>query len=247
MKTSIDVVIPIFNEEEDLIPKINDLKDFLAKFNDRWDWNISIFDNGSIDSSEKIGLELESNSLGQIRYNRMELRGRGRALSKAWTSSNAKIVCYMDLDLSTDLTHFESLISAIDENRCHIAIGSRLVKGSQVLKRAAFRSVLSKGYSLLIKLMFSPGISDAQCGFKAMRTSLAKKIIPVIKDTGFFWDTELLLISSAAGLKILEIPVLWKDDPESRVRIINTIITDFRGLIRMRLGGMQDAVRKIRL
>ena len=247
MKTSVDVVIPIFNEEEDLSLKINDLKDFLAKFNNRWDWNISIFDNGSVDGSEKIGLELESNSLGKIRYTRMELRGRGRALSQAWTSSDAKIVCYMDLDLSTDLIHFEALISAIDESRCDIAIGSRLIKGSQVLRRTSFRSVLSKGYNILIKLMFSPGISDAQCGFKAMHGSLAKKTVPMIKDTGFFWDTELLLISSAAGLKILEIPVLWKDDPESRVRIINTVITDLRGLLRMRLGGMQKAARKIRI
>ena len=95
--------------------------------------------------------------------------------------------------------------------------------------------------------MFSTGISDAQCGFKAMHGSLAKKIVPIIKDPGFFWDTELLLISSAAGLKILEIPVIWTDDPESRVRIINTIFTDLRGLIRMRLGGMQKAARKIRI
>tara|TARA_B100000686_G_C16787746_1_gene976404 strand:+ start:2775 stop:3530 length:756 start_codon:yes stop_codon:yes gene_type:complete len=245
MKTSIDIVIPIFNEEDDLRHKITELNQFLSKFNERWNWKISIFDNGSIDDSERIGLQLESNSLGKIHYHRMALRGRGRALSQAWTVSDADIVCYMDLDLSTNLMHFESLISAIDEKRCHLAIGSRLSQGSKVMQRSFFRSVLSKGYNFLIKVIFSSGISDAQCGFKAMDANLAKKIVPMIKDTGFFWDTELLLISSAASLDILEIPVYWEDDPDSRVRIINTIITDLRGLVRMRLGGMNKAAREI--
>lgn len=246
MKTSIDVVIPIYNEEQDLRQKINDLQKFLTKFNDRWDWMISIFDNGSTDESQRIGMELDSNSSRKIRYQRLEIRGRGNALSMAWTHSNAKIVCYMDLDLSTDLMHFESMVSAIDDNRYHIAIGSRLVKGSKVLNRTFFRNVLSIGYSYLIRLLFSPGFSDAQCGFKAMHSSLAKQVVPKIKDTGFFWDTELLLISSAAGLKILEIPVLWRDDPGSRVRVLNTIISDLRGLFRMRLGGLRQAAHTIR-
>ena len=245
MKTSLDVVIPIYNEEEDLNSNINLLKDFLTKFDDVWHWKILIVDNGSTDNSEMIGLQLEADFPHKIKYKRMNLRGRGRALSEAWTQSPADIVCYMDLDLSTNLTHFETLVSAIDKKRYHVAIGSRMMKDSQVLNRTLFRTLLSQGYSFLIKIMFSPDFMDAQCGFKAMRSSLAKKVVPTVKDTGFFWDTELLLASSAAGLKILEIPVLWRDDPNSRVRIFHTIISDLRGLLRMRLGGAQIEARKI--
>lgn len=232
MKMKILITIPVLNEEKELEKNINILASFLAK-NLKYDWEIEIADNGSIDKTQEIGKKLAKNSSGKIKYLRLEKRGRGRALKKSWSKSDADMLTYMDVDLSTNLKSFPPLIDKII-NGADISIGSRLLKASQI-KRQLKREILSRGYNILIKLFFQNKFSDAQCGFKAIKKEAASALLPKIKDNEWFFDTELLLLAERNGFKIAEVPVEWIEDLDSRVKIFKTVMEDVKGLIRLKL------------
>ncbi len=175
----------------------------------------------------------------------MEQRGRGRALKRAWAESNADIVAYMDVDLSTDLSALPQTIAAVDGEGYDIAIGSRLKRGAQVMGRSFKRELISRSYSLIFRAMFLAGFQDAQCGFKAVSRRAADEVAPLVVDNGWFFDTEMLLIAEKNGYRIKEIPVKWTDDPDSRVKIISTAWEDIKGLLRLRFGGLRQASREI--
>ena len=160
------------------------------------------------------------------------------ALRTAWLASEADIVAYMDVDLSTDLAALNPLVNSIAEQDFDIAIGSRLVKGARVERRPLKREITSRGYSFLFRAMFLTGFRDAQCGFKALSRRAVDELVPLIKNNRWFFDTELLLLAEANGLRIREIPVHWTDDPDTRVKILGTAIEDVKGLLRLRLGGI---------
>ncbi len=236
MKTSVDIVIPVLNEERALPVCVANLTAFIDGHPER-DWRITIADNGSTDRTPEVAREL-SGADSRVGMVRLEQRGRGRALKKAWMESDADVRCYMDVDLSTDLKSLPDLVSAVADEGYDVAIGSRLRPGSVVEGRTLTREITSRGYNLLIRLMFRPGFRDAQCGFKAISASAATSLPPRVKNNNWFFDTELLLIAAHSGLRIKETPVHWRDDPDTRVRIVATAMEDIRGLLRLRFGGM---------
>lgn len=227
---SVDVVIPVYNEEIVLARSVAILRDFLAK-NLSCRWRIVVADNGSVDGTLAIAREL-AQQYPDVGYVQLEQKGRGRALRKAWLESDADVVSYMDVDLSTKLDAFPELLHALEEG-CDIAIGSRLMKGSNV-KRSLKREVTSRGYNLLIKAMFCSSFSDAQCGFKAVKRDAVQVLVPLIKDQAWFFDTELLLLAGMKGYRIKDVPVEWVEDEDTRVHIASTIWEDIKGLLRVR-------------
>lgn len=227
---SIDVVIPVYNEERVLAGSVGKLRDFLCK-NLSCRWQIVIADNGSVDGTLAVARAL-SEQYPDVKYVQLELKGRGRALRKAWLESDADAVSYMDVDLSTELAAFPKMIEALDEGY-HVAVGSRLMAGSKV-KRGLKREITSRGYNLLIKLLFCSGFSDAQCGFKAVTRDIAQELVPHIKDQAWFFDTELLLLAEKKGYRIKDVPVEWVEDEDTRVKIVNTAWEDVKGLLRVR-------------
>ena len=240
MTTSLDVVVPVLNEAQDLPPNISRLHEFLSGQLDDYDWRIVIADNGSTDSTPDIAKAL-SQQHARVGYIRVEQRGRGRALARAWVNSDADIVSYMDVDLATDLSHLRELVEAVENEDYDIAIGSRLKKGAQVIGRPPKRELISRAYSLIFRAMFVTGFRDAQCGFKALSRRAANDVVPLVQDTGWFFDTELLILAEKNGYRIKEVPVKWIDDPDSRVRITTTAYEDMKGLLRLRFGGLRKA------
>ena len=208
------------------------------------DWRVVIADNGSTDSTPEICRSL-SEAFEDVGYLRLEQRGRGRALKAAWRESDAHAVAYMDVDLSTDLAALPVLMEAIQAGRCDVAIGSRLCPGARVTGRTLKREFISRAYNLLIRAMFMVRFRDAQCGFKAVSRRAADSVVPLVEDNGWFFDTELLLLAEKSGHAIEEVPVSWTDDPDTRVRIVSTAWTDFKGLLRMRFGGLRRAVKAL--
>lgn len=242
MATSVEIVIPVLNEERALPSSVKVLHSFLSERLSTYDWRIVIADNGSNDSTPQVSAHLIEN-YQRVRYTRLEKRGRGRALSKTWMESEADIVAYMDVDLSTNLNAFPKLVNSIDREGYDIAIGSRLIRGSTVIGRPPHREFISRIYSLIFRSMFFTGFHDAQCGFKAITRQAAQLLLPLIQDTGWFFDSELLILSEKNKYRIVEIPVTWADDPDSRVRIISTAYGDLKGLLRLRFGGLRRASR----
>ena len=234
MAATVDLVIPVYNEEKALPRSILILTDFL-KDNLPNPWRVVIADNASTDDTRSVS-EMLCDRYGGVSYLHLPQKGRGRALRTAWMDSTAEIVSYMDVDLSTDLVHFPQLVRAL-ETGDHIAVGSRLSKESRVT-RSWKREFISRGYNLMIKSMFFAGFPDAQCGFKALTRQAAQAIVPHIKNDNWFFDTELLLIAAKRGYRIRSIPVKWDDDPTSTVNVVRTAAEDIRGLLRLRFGGI---------
>ncbi len=228
--TSIDVVIPVYNEGHVLAQSVATLRGFLRQ-NLAQSWRIVIADNASTDKTWEVAQAL-CQEHPDVAATHLDEKGRGRALRRAWLESTADIVSYMDVDLSTELTAFPELIGAIEEGY-DIAIGSRLMHGSSV-ERSSKREFTSRSYNLLIKAMFRTKFSDAQCGFKALSSKAAGELVPVIRDHEWFFDTELLILAQKRGYRTKEIPVAWVEDPDSRVDVLKTALDDIKGLLRLR-------------
>lgn len=236
MPTTVDIVIPVLNEEVALDGCIEKLNVFIADHPEH-DWRIVIADNGSADRTREIATELVAQQ-ANMSLSTLDQRGRGRALKKAWGEGDADVRLYMDVDLSTDLKSLPPLVAAVADDGYEIAIGSRLLKDSEVVDRTLKREITSRGYNILIHLFFPlTKFRDAQCGFKAISRKTAENILPLVKDDAWFFDTELLLLAGKAGYGIKEIPVHWEDDPDTRVKIVSTAWEDVKGLLRLRFKG----------
>ena len=235
MASSVDIVIPVLNEEERLPRGIVILHNFLRQEMTNNPWRIVIADNGSTDRTRSVCEMLVQRYPG-VAYLYIPQRGRGRALRAAWMESTADIVSYMDVDISTSLVHFPRLIRAI-ERGYDVAIGSRHVKGARV-QRSLRRDFLSRTYNLMIRALFFVPFKDAQCGYKVLSRPAARALVPMVKDNHWFFDTELLIIASKWDYRIREVPVEWMEDRNSRVKVFRTAWEDIKGLLRLRFGGI---------
>jgi glycosyltransferase involved in cell wall biosynthesis len=229
--SSIDVVLPVLNEEKVLERSVRALHAFLSDHLPQHDWRIVVADNGSTDRTFAIAEALET-SLGKVSALHIPEAGRGRALTLAWLASDADVRSYMDIDLSTDLAAFPALVGAILDDGYDVAVGSRLSRESETT-RSLKREVLSRGFVLMTNLLFRAHLHDTQCGFKAVSADAAARLLPLVKDTGWFWDTELLLLAAKGGWRIATVPVRWLEDTDSRVKIVSTASKDIAGLLRM--------------
>ncbi len=228
---SVDVVIPVYNEERALPISIPILCQYLESYVP-YHWTVTIVDNASIDRTMDVATELASR-FPQVKVLHLDQKGRGRALKAAWLASEADIVSYMDVDLSTNLSSFMPLIAPLATGHSEAAIGSRLSKGA-VVTRQWKREVISRTYNLMIKLTFRNRFSDAQCGFKALTQQAATSLLPLVENNEWFFDTELLLLAEERGLRIHEVPVDWVEDLDTRVKIVATVTEDIKGLWRVR-------------
>ncbi|MFI5492446.1 glycosyltransferase [Actinoplanes sp. NPDC051859] len=229
----LDVVVPVYNEEIDLEPCVRRLHAYLAaEFPYRF--RITIADNASTDSTADVARRL-TETLPGVSSVHLTQKGRGRALKHVWSHSDAAVLAYMDVDLSTDLGALLPLVAPLISGHSDLAIGSRLARGSRVV-RGAKREFISRSYNLILRGTLSARFSDAQCGFKAIRADVAERLLPMVEDTGWFFDTELLVLAEKAGLRIHEVPVDWIDDPDSRVDIVATAVADLRGIVRVARG-----------
>ncbi|WP_435795394.1 glycosyltransferase [Micromonospora taraxaci] len=226
----LDVVIPVYNEETDLGPCVRRLHAHLTE-HFPYPFRITIADNASVDDTRAIADNLATELPG-VDVLHLDAKGRGRALSAAWSASSAPVLAYMDVDLSTDLAALLPLVAPLISGHSDLAIGTRLARTSRVV-RGAKREVISRAYNLLLRGALAARFSDAQCGFKAIRADVAGELLPLVRDTGWFFDTELLVLAQRAGLRIHEVPVDWVDDPDSRVDIVATALADLRGVGRL--------------
>ena len=226
----VEIVVPVYNEQDDLGPSVQRLHAFLDK-DFPFSAVITIADNASTDSTWTRALELEA-TLPGVRAVHLDAKGRGRALHQVWAASSARVVAYMDVDLSTDLNALLPLVAPLLSGHSDLAIGSRLARSSRVV-RGPKRELISRSYNLILRTTLRAGFSDAQCGFKAMRTECARALLPHVHDTAWFFDTELLVLAERSGLRIAEVPVDWVDDPDSRVDIVATALADLRGVARV--------------
>ena len=226
----VEVVIPVYDEEACLAASVRRLHRHLSdEF--PFSWRITIADNASTDATLAVARRLERELPG-VEVIHLDEKGRGRALRAAWTASAAAVVAYMDVDLSTDLRALLPLVAPLLTGHSDVAIGSRLARGSRVA-RSPRRELISRAYNHVLRALLRARFSDAQCGFKAVRADAARRLVPLVRDESWFFDTELLVLAQRAGMRIHEVPVDWVEDPDSRVDIVSTAIDDLRGVLRL--------------
>jgi len=227
---ALDVVVPVYNEQADLEPAVRRLHEYLST-RVPLTFRITIADNASTDETAAIADRL-ADELPAVSAVHLAEKGRGRALKLVWSHSDAGVLAYMDVDLSTDLAALLPLVAPLISGHSDLAIGTRLHRGSRVV-RGTKREFISRSYNLLLRGTLAARFSDAQCGFKAIRADVARELLPLVQDTGWFFDTELLILAERSGLRIHEVPVDWVDDPDSRVNIVQTAKDDLKGVARV--------------
>jgi len=246
MTALVNLTLPVFNESTQLAESLRRVLAFLS-LQAQYEWEVVIADNGSTDGTGEVAKRVkvegrmknaETGGLAtgiQIRVVRLEQAGRGRSLKEVWLGSEAAVLSSMDVDLSTDLAHLPELIEVVASGRYDLAVGSRLLPESRTT-RGWKRELISRTYNRLLQVGLSLRVRDAQCGFKAISRRAAQALLPQVRDTGFFFDTELLVLAQRGEWRVRELPVRWVDDPDSRVRLWQTIWQDLKGVWRMRKG-----------
>jgi putative flippase GtrA len=237
---TVDVVVPVYNEERALPGCLRVLRSFL---DDQlpFEWTITVVDNASTDGVLHVARELAASD-DRIRVLHLDRKGRGHALRTAWTYSDADVVVYMDVDLSTGLDALLPLVIPLINGHSDVAIGSRLAPGARTV-RSSRREVISRCYNTMIRFTHGARFSDAQCGFKAARTDVVRPLLAHVHDDGWFFDTELLLLAEHNGLRVHEVPVDWVEDVDSRVQVWSTALADARGLARVARAKAAGAAR----
>ncbi len=227
----VEIVIPVYNEEHVLRQSVETLRSYLVRYFP-YQWQITVADNASTDGTWKLAEQLSAECAG-VHALHLDQKGRGRALRTAWLASDADVVSYMDVDLSTNLESFLPLVAPIITGHSDLAIGSRLLRGAMVTRQWK-REIISRCLNLTIKLLFRNRFSDAQCGFKAIRRTIAQELLPLVENQAWFFDSELLLLAEERGYRIYEVPVVWVEDLDSRVNVVKTAVEDLKGLLRVR-------------
>ena len=230
---SVDLVIPCYNEERVLAESVAKLGAWCAANLAAYRWRIVVADNASTDGTLAVAQRLASEDPDGVGYIHLDRKGRGRALTRAWLESNADAMCYMDVDLSTDVDMITPLLDGVLDEGYDVAYGSRVSHGSDI-ERSLKREINSRGYILLIKALFWTKFADAQCGFKAIRREAARALLPHVRDGEWFWDTELLVLAEKSGYRLKEVPVRWTEDPDTRVKFPQDIIKMASQLLKLR-------------
>src|ERR1044071_694630 len=195
----LDVVVPVYNEEADLGPCVRRLHAHLTG-TFPYPFRITVADSASVGATLAVAGEL-ADELPGVAVLHLTEKGRGRALRAAWTASDAPVLAYMDVDLSTDLNALLPLLAPLLSGHSDVAIGTRLAHGARVI-RGPKRELISRGYNRLLHTALRARFSDAQCGFKAVRREAAVDLLVSVRDDGWFFDTELLILAQRAGLRI---------------------------------------------
>lgn len=224
-KPTVEIVVPVYDEEIELEKNITKLYNFSLQNLKKYDWHITIADNASRDKTPIVAAAL-TKKFPHLSLLRIEQKGRGRAVKRAWIATPATYYVYMDLDLSTDLVHLPQLLKFLEEG-ADIVIGSRLSSGAKVEGRTFVREFTSRALNLFfIRFLFQINITDAQCGFKGVSRKVVEDLIPKILDNDWFFDGELLIVAQKSGYVVREIPIHWVDNPGSTVRLLSTVWND---------------------
>lgn len=238
---TVDLVIPVYNEQAVLAQSVATVLAWCDEHPEH-EWRIVVANNASTDGTLALARRLEQEHRGRVAVLDVPVKGRGLALRTAWLTSEAEVIAFMDVDLSTDIAQLPALIDPIAAGEADLTFGTRLHPQSQT-ERGLFRETLSRGYVLILNAVLRLGVSDAQCGFKAISREAARAIVPLVRDTAWFFDTELLWIARRNGYRLREVPVRWVEDTDSRVAIVSTVIDDLRGVWRLRSGGVPRVAR----
>ncbi len=213
-KETVSIILPVYNEEKVLRKSVKSLGRTFEKT--LGDFEIIISEDGSTDRTLDIAKSLQSEKVRILHKDKR--MGKGAAIKGAIGCAKGNIVIFMDADLASNPGHVKQLVKLL-EGEASIVIGSRYLKGARA-KRTLLRYLASKSFNWLVRALLGSKLSDHQCGFKAFRKDLILPLINEVENERWFWDTELLVRAQRRGLKVVEMPIEWKEAPDSKFRLL---------------------------
>ncbi|MCZ7392732.1 MAG: dolichyl-phosphate beta-glucosyltransferase [Candidatus Methanoperedens sp.] len=215
----VSIILPAYNEAPRIESTVERTAAALCDITPSFE--IIIAEDGSHDGTDRICAALAKKYPFVVHLHSDERLGRGGAMNRALRASKGDILCYIDVDLATDMKHLKELVQAIRDGY-DFATGSRLLAESDV-KRPLKRELASRGFNFLTRLLLGSKLYDHQCGFKSFKRDSIFAIMDAVKDTHWFWDTELLVRAQRAGYRIKEFPVEWKHGGATKVNLIKDV------------------------
>jgi len=229
MMTEVSLVLPIYNEAERLEDTVHQVVDALQQITSSFE--VIVAEDGSTDGSDRIAEELAEKYPYIKHLHSDERLGRGRALNRAFKSSEGAILAYIDVDLATDMKHLAELIDKIRDGY-DLATGSRMMPHSDAV-RSVKRGLASKGFNFLVRTFLKSKLYDHQCGFKAFGRQALLDLLDQVQDGHWFWDTEILVRSQRSGYRVAEFPVRWRSGDSSKVDLKRDVINMGGAIVRL--------------
>ncbi len=216
----LSIVIPAFNEEKRLGETLDRIAGYARE--NSIDSEILVVDDGSLDETSEIARK-ESLRHSNIRLVRNEENmGKGFSIRRGILASKGTLVLVTDADLSAPIEEFDTLFRVLREYDHDIVIGSRGIDSSKIeIKQPWLRRVMGKVFNRVVRSITKLPFKDTQCGFKLMVRQKVKPIIEIMKVDRFSYDVELLFLAHKFGLRIAEVPVVWRDSRATRVKMIS--------------------------
>lgn len=228
----LSVVIPAYNEEQRLPRTIEHIERYLDGRGVNYE--LILVDDGSADGTRQVMDEAAARN-PRVRLEALPSnRGKGRALAAGVAVARGDEVLVTDADLSTPIEELEKLEAALKAG-AGVAIGSRSVKGSRIeIQQPIYRVLMGKAFNLIVQIALLPGIWDTQCGFKLFRADVAQPVFAALTTDGFGYDPEVLFLAKRRGVRIAEVPVVWRNSAPTKVMAIRSSFDMFKHVVRVR-------------
>jgi len=231
------IIIPAYNEETRIESTVRDYADFYQNLSTACQTEIIIIINGSSDRTGDIARQLEDEIENVRSWETPEKMGKGGAVLKGFELATGEITAFSDADNATSPVELKKLLDTV-ESGMDCAIGSRWLHGSvQEIPQPFGRRVASRVFNLIVRLLFQLQFYDTQCGAKAFRTDIIKGMQENLHSTGWAFDVELLWRLLQQNRTIQEVPIVWRDNSQSRLRMHVDAPSMLFELIRLRLKG----------
>jgi len=230
----LSVVVPCYNEEQRLPRTIEQIERYLASRGEQYE--LILVDDGSADGTHGVMDDAAARNEAVRIVTLPRNRGKGRALAEGVHASRGETVLVTDADLSTPIDELAKLEAALAAG-AGVAIASRAIKGSRVeLSQPIYRVLMGKAFNVIVQLLLLPGIWDTQCGFKLFRGDIARDVFAGLTTDGFGYDPEVLYLAKKKGVRIAEVPVVWRNSAPTKVMAIRSSADMFRHVVGVRLG-----------
>ncbi len=233
---NINILFPVYNEENRLERGIRTTYEFIQKYLKDIPYQMTIVDNASVDKTREIAQRLEE-EIDVVKYIHLDEKGVGAAFRAGVQDNTFDIVGYMDVDLSTDLRHLISVISIFEsEPEIMVVNGSKQAPGAKTIGRKWYRNLTSKGLTMVMKARLKMKQSDAICGFKFFRKECVEELIQQSdsSENGWFYIIELIIRAERNNIKIVELPVRYKEEEGGHVNVVKQTADYLKNIEKLR-------------
>lgn len=234
-KTKLSLIIPAYNEEKLIVGTLDEIARFLDK--KKYSWEVVVVDDGSKDDTQKLVSSYKNKRIKLVKLKKNS--GKGAALRKGFLKADGEYRIFTDADLSVDIKYIDSLLGELEEGKIDVAIASRRVKGAKIKKHQPWhRENMGRVYTFLTSLIIGMDLKDYTCGMKGFTVEAANKVFSKALIDRWAYDSEILYLAKKYGYKIKQVPIIWENREDTRVKLKKVILESFIDLLKVRVNDL---------